>query len=126
MSLRAETLLSDVPLEFRASLFTFDTEPWRCITYTYPERPAARVDASRLLGSMRAELNWWLWSLHVSGEHVNSWNLAAWVRLAEAVTAGAGLTSFVDWSADQWLATDRRGYHERHGRLPPKTYEQNH
>ncbi len=76
-------------------------------------------------GSMLAELNWWLWSLHLSGERVNSWNLAIWVRLAEALGADAGIASYVDWTAAEWVAVHRRAYHDRRGRVPPKTYEQN-
>lgn len=123
---RAEALLSGLPAAFRTSRFVFDAEPWRSVSYSYPVRPAATVDVSRLPAPMRAELAWWLHSLQMGGERVNSWNVAAWVKLAEAASAQAGVMSFAEWSVSEWLAADRRAYHDRHGRIPPKTFEQNH
>ena len=75
---------------------------------------------------MRQEVAYWLHTLAVAGERVNSWVLAEWVRVAAAVAAGQDLCSFTGLSVEEWVAAARRRYHDRHHRLPPPSYLHNH
>ena len=75
---------------------------------------------------MRQEVAYWLHTLAVAGERVNSWALAEWVRVAAGVAAAAGVSSFTGLSVEEWVAAARRRYHDRHHRLPPPSYQHNH
>ena len=75
---------------------------------------------------MRQEAGYWLHTLAVAGERVNSWALAEWVRVAAGVAAGQDLCSFTGLSVEEWVAAARRRYHDRHHRLPPPSYVHNH
>src|SRR6266545_3380063 len=79
-----------------------------------------------LPGPMRQEAGYWLHTLAVAGERVNSRALAEWVRVAAAVAAGQDLCSFTGLSVEEWVAAARRRYHDRHHRLPPPSYLHNH
>ena len=71
----------------------FAAEPFTRLTYAYPARPPARLELAALPGQMRQEAGYWLHSLAVAGERVNSCALAEWVRVAAAVAAGQDLLS---------------------------------
>jgi integrase len=105
----------------------FGDDPWRALAYAYSCRPAARVNVSALPEAMHHELAWWLHSLHVGGERVNSHVLASWVKIADGVSADPGrpARSFVDLSVVEWMAAARTSFYGRHGRLPGVTFEQN-
>ena len=75
---------------------------------------------------MRQEVAYWLHTLAVAGERVNSWMLAEWVRVAAGVAADGGVSSFTALSVEEWVAAARRRYHDRHHRLPPPSYQHNH
>jgi len=75
---------------------------------------------------MRQEVAYWLHTLAVAGERVNSWALAEWVRVAAAAAADGSVSSFAALSVEEWVAAARRGYHDRHRRLPPPSYLHNH
>ena len=75
---------------------------------------------------MRQEVAYWLHTLAVAGERVNSWALAEWVRVAAAVAADGSVSSFTALSVEEWVAAARRRYHDRHRRLPPPSYQHNH
>ncbi|MDA8269475.1 MAG: tyrosine-type recombinase/integrase [Actinomycetota bacterium] len=118
-----------VPASFEISgdVVDFGVEPWRALAYAYSARPAARVNVSALPEAMRRELAWWLHSLNVGGERVNSHVLASWVKVPNAVSADPGrqVRSFVDLSVAEWMAAARASFYGRHGRLPGVTFEQN-
>lgn len=118
-----------VPASFEISgdVVDFGADPWRALAYAYSARPAARVDVSALPEAMRHELAWWLHSLHVGGERVNSHVLATWVKVANGVSADPGrqVRSFLDLSVAEWMAAARASFYGRHGRLPGVTFEQN-
>jgi integrase len=120
------TLLAGVPPQFQTAVVRFSGEPFRRVTYAYPSRPPATVDLAGLPEQMRREVAYWLHTLAVAGERVNSWALAEWVRVAGAVAAGQDLCSFTDLSVQEWVAAARRRYHDRHRRLPPPSYQHNH
>lgn len=126
----AEAVVAGVPASFVPSsqVIDFRVAPWSEVTYAYPTRPAARVDISMLPESMRHELAWWLHSLHLCGERVNSYHLVDWVKVAAALpdSRGTSLGSFVDLSPAEWVTAGRRLFHDRHGRLPAATFEGNH
>ena len=75
---------------------------------------------------MRQEVAYWLHTLAVAGERVNSWVLAEWVRVAAGAAADGGVSSFTALSVEEWVAAARRRYHDRHRRLPPPSYQHNH
>ena len=75
---------------------------------------------------MRQEVAYWLHTLAVAGERVNSWVLAEWVRVAAGVAADGSVSSFTALSVEEWVAAARRRYHDRHRRLPPPSYLHNH
>jgi len=98
----------------------FDVDPWRALAYAYPCRPAARVDVSALPKTMRHELAWWLYSLRVGGERVNSHVLVSWVKVAASVSGDPArrVGSFIELSVSEWIAAARTRFYGRHGRLP--------
>ena len=104
----------------------FAAGPFTRLTYAYPARPPARLDLARLPGPMRQEVAYWLHTLAVAGERVNSCALAGWVRVAAAVAAATGISSFTGLGVQEWVAAARRRYHGRHHRLPPPSYQHNH
>lgn len=126
----AGALAGQVPAGFQcaAGVIDFTQAPFSVVSYAYPCRPAARVGVDALPAAMREELLWWLWSLHVGGERVNSWTLALWVRVAVAlaVEPKRSVDSFVCLSVEEWMHAARRVFYERHGRLPGRTFEQTH
>ena len=119
-------LLAAVPPSFQAAVVRFTSEPFRRVTCAYPSRPPATVDLGVLPGPMRQEAAYWLHTLAVAGERVNSWVLGEWVRIAAAVAAGQDLCSFTGLSVEEWITAARRCYHDRHHRLPPASYLHNH
>ncbi len=119
-------LLAAVPPSFQTAVVRFTSEPFRRVTYAYPSRPPATVDLGVLPGPMRQEVAYWLHTLAVAGERVNSWVLGEWVRIAAAVAAGQDLCSFTGLSVEEWITAARRRYHDRHHRLPPASYLHNH
>ena len=126
----AAALVEQVPAGFDVSarVIDFTEAPFCEVTYAYPCRPAARVSLHGLPQPMRHELLWWLWSLHVGGERVNSWTLQLWVRVAVAlaVEPKRSVDSFVCLSVEGWMHVARRQFYERRGRLPGRTFEQTH
>ena len=125
----ADMVTAGVPESFRipGDVVDFGVDPWRALAYAYSCRPAARVNVSALPEAMHHELAWWLHSLHVGGERVNSHVLASWVKIADGVSADSGrpARSFVDLSVVEWMAAARTSFYGRHGRLPGVTFEQN-
>src|SRR6266702_2085243 len=119
-------LLAAVAPGFQTAAVRFTSEPFRRVTYAYPSRPPARLELAALPEPMRQEAGYWLHTLAVAGERVNSWALAEWVRVAAAVAAGQDLCSFTGLSVEEWVAAARRRYHNRHRRLPPPSYQHNH
>ncbi len=121
-----EVLFAALPAVFQAPVVEFAAGPFARLTYAYPSRPPATVDLGVLPAPMRQEVAYWLHTLAVAGERVNSWALAGWVRIAAAVAAGQDLRSFTGLSVEEWIAAARRRYHDRHRRLPPESYLHNH
>ncbi|MGH9186053.1 MAG: hypothetical protein ACRD0U_09605, partial [Acidimicrobiales bacterium] len=125
-----EALAAAVPEPFQLSgeVIRFGDEPWRALTYAYVVRWPARMDVSALPDGMRQELAWWLYSLRVDGERVNSHVLVSWVKVAAAVAADPArqARSFVDLSVSEWIAVARNRFYQRRGRLPAATFEHNH
>lgn len=119
-------LFAALPASFQTATADFTTEPFARLTYAYPARPPARLELAVLPVPMRQEVAYWLHTLAVAGERVNSWALAEWVRIAAAVAAGQDLSSFTGLSVEEWMAAARRRYHNRHHRLPPPSYQHNH
>ena len=119
-------LFAALPAGFQAAEVDFAAEPFARLTYAYPARPPARLDLGQLPAPMRQEVAYWLHTLAVAGERVNSWALAEWVRIAAAVAAATGVSSFTGLSVEEWVAAARRRYHDRHHRLPPVSYQHNH
>ena len=123
-------LIEQVPAGFdvSAGVIDFTEAPFSELTYAYPSRPAARVWIDGLPEPMCHELLWWLWSLHAGGERVNSWTLQLWVRVAAGAAADLkrSVDSFACVSVEQWMHAARRGFYERRGRLPGRTFEQTH
>ncbi len=81
-------LFAALPASFQAAAVDFTVEPFARLTYAYPSRPPARLDLDGLPVPMRQEVAYWLHTLAVAGERVNSWALAGWVRVAAAMAAG--------------------------------------
>ena len=119
-------LFAALPDSFQTATVDFTAAPFARLTYAYPARPPARLDLAVLPVPMRQEVAYWLHTLAVAGERVNSWVLAEWVRVAAAVAAGQDLCSFTGLSVEEWVAAARRRYHDRHHRLPPPSYLHNH
>jgi integrase len=119
-------LFAALPAGFQVQVVEFAAGPFARLTYAYPSRPPARLDLGVLPEPMRQEVAYWLHTLAVAGERVNSWALAGWVRIAAAVAARQELCSFTGLSVDEWMAAARRRYHDRHRRLPPESYLHNH
>jgi integrase len=119
-------LFAALPDSFQTATVDFTAAPFARLTYAYPARRPARLELAVLPGPMRQEVGYWLHSLAVAGERVNSWALAEWVRVAAAVTAEQDLCSFTGLSVEDWMAAARRRYHDRHHRLPPPSYLHNH
>jgi hypothetical protein len=80
-------LFAALPGSFRTAAVDFTAEPFARLTYAYPGRAPARLDLAVLPEPMRQEVAYWLHTLAVTGERVNSWVLAGWVRVAVAVAA---------------------------------------
>ena len=120
------TLFAALPDSFQTAMVDFTAEPFARLTYAYPARPPARLELGALPGPMRQEVAYWLHTLAVAGERVNSWALAEWVRVAAGVTADGSVSSFTALSVEGWVAAARRRYHDRHHRLPPPSYLHNH
>jgi integrase len=110
----------------KAAAVDFTAEPFARLTYAYPARPPARLELAALPGPMRQEVGYWLHTLAVAGERVNSRALAEWVGVAAAVAADGSVSSFTALSIEEWVAAARRRYHDRHHRLPPPSYLHNH
>jgi hypothetical protein len=119
-------LFAALPASFQAVRVDFTAAPFARLTYACPARPPARLDLAALPEPMGQEVAYWLHTLAVAGERVNSWALAEWVRVAAAVAAGCSVSSFTALSVDGWMAAARRRYHDRHRRLPPPGYQHNH
>ena len=119
-------LFAALPGSFRTATVDFTAEPFARLTYAYPGRAPARLDLAVLPEPMRQEAGYWLHTLAMAGERVNSWALAEWVRVAAAVAAGQDLCSFTGLSVEEWVAAARRRYHDRQHRLPPPSYLHNH
>src|SRR5216684_4482461 len=122
----SQSWLPVLPPGFQTPVVEFAREPFARLTYAYPSRRPATVDLGVLPAPMRQEVAYWLHTLAVAGERVNSWALAEWVRVAAAVAAGQDLCSFTGLSVEEWMAAARRRYHDRHRRLPPESYLHNH
>src|SRR5216683_3128041 len=122
----SQSWLPALPPGFQTPVVEFAREPFARLTYAYPSRRPATVDLGVLPAPMRQEVAYWLHTLAVAGERVNSWALAEWVRVAAAVAAGQDLCSFTGLSVEEWMAAARRRYHDRHRRLPPESYLHNH
>jgi len=126
----AAALVAQLPAEFAllVPVIDFTEAPFSEVTYAYPSRPAARVALAGLPESMRHELAWWLCSLHVGGERVNSWALQQWVRVAAVLAADPKrlVDSFACLSVEEWIQAAKRDFYERRGRLPARTFEQTH
>jgi integrase len=118
-------LFAALPASFQEAI-DFTAEPFARLTYAYPARPPARLELAALPEAMRQEVAYWLHTLAVAGERVNSWALAEWVRVAAGVAADGGVSSFTGLSVQEWVAAARRRYHDRHDRLPPPSYQHNH
>ena len=119
-------LFAALPAGFQTVAVDFTAGPFARLTYAYPARPPARLDLAVLPVPMRQEVAYWLHTLAVAGERVNSWALAGWVRVAAAVAADGSVSSFTALSVEEWVAAARRRYHDRHHRLPPPSYQHNH
>jgi integrase len=119
-------LFAALPASFQTATVDFTAEPFARLTYAYPARPPARLELAALPEQMRQEAGYWLHTLAVAGERVNSWALAEWVRVAAAVAADGSVSSFTALSVEEWVAAARRRYHDRHHRLPPPSYLHNH
>ena len=119
-------LFAALPSSFQTAAVDFAAGPFARLTYAYPARPPARLDLAVLPEPMRQEVGYWLHTLAVAGERVNSWVLAGRVRVAVAVAAGGGVSSFTALSVEEWVAAGRRRYHDRHHRLPPPSSLHNH
>ena len=87
-------LFAALPASFRTAAVDFAAGPFARLTYAYPARPPARLDLAVLPVPMRQEVAYWLHTLAVAGERVNSWALAGWVRVAAAVAADGSVSSF--------------------------------
>ena len=101
-------LLAALPASFRTATVDFTAGPFARLTYAYPARPPARLDLAVLPVPMRQEVGYWLHTLAVAGERVNSWVLAEWVRIAAAVAAATGISSFTGLGVEEWVAAARR------------------
>ena len=119
-------LFAALPDSFRTAAVDFTAGPFARLTYACPARPPARLELAALPEPMRQEVAYWLHTLAVAGERVNSWALAEWVRVAAGVTADGSVSSFAALSVEGWVAAARRRYHDRHHRLPPPSYLHNH
>ena len=119
-------LFAALPASFQTTAVDFTAGPFARLTYAYPARPPARLDLDVLPVPMRQEVAYWLHTLAVAGERVNSWALAGWVRVAAAVAADGSVSSFAALSAGEWVAAARRRHHDRYHRLPPPSYLHNH
>ena len=119
-------LFAALPASFQTATVDFAAGPFARLTYAYPARPPARLELAALPVPMRQEAGYWLHTLAVAGERVNSWVLAEWVRVAAAVAADGSVSSFTGLSVEEWVAAARRRYHDRHRRLPPPSYQHNH
>jgi len=119
-------LFAVLPASFQAVTVDFTAEPFARLTYAYPARPPARLDLAVLPVPMRQEVAYWLHTLALAGERVNSWALSEWVRVAAGVAADGSVSSFTALSVEEWVAAARRRYHDRHRRLPPPSYLHNH
>ena len=119
-------LFAALPSSFQVAAVDFTAGPFARLTYAYPARPPARLDLAVLPVPMRQEVAYWLHTLAVAGERVNSWVLAGWVRVAAAVAADGSVSSFAALSVEEWVAAARRRYHDRYHRLPPPSYLHNH
>ena len=92
-------LFAALPASFQTAAVDFTAEPFTRLTYAYPARPPARLELAALPGPMRQEVAYWLHTLAVAGERVNSWVLAGWVHVAAAVAADGSVSSFTaSWS----------------------------
>ncbi len=119
-------LFAALPDSFQTEAVDFTAAPFARLTYAYPARPPARLDLAVLPVPMRQEVAYWLHTLAVAGERVNSWMLAEWVQVAAGAAADGGVSSFTALSVEEWVAAARRRYHDRHRRLPPPSYQHNH
>ncbi len=119
-------LFAVLPASFQAVTVDFTAGPFARLTYAYAARPPARLELAALPEPMRQEVAYWLHTLALAGERVNSWALAEWVRVAAGVAADGSVSSFTGLSVEEWVAAARRRYHDRHRRLPPPSYQHNH
>jgi len=103
-----------LPASFQTVRADFAAEPFTRLTYAYPARPPARLDLARLPGPMRQEVAYWLHTLAVAGERVNSWALAQCVRIAAPSAPPTALSSFPGLAVAERTAAARRSYHDRH------------
>jgi len=115
-------LFAALPASFQTAAVDFTAGPFARLTYAYPARPPARLDLAVLPVPMRQEVVYWLHTLAVAGERVNSWALAGWVQVAAAAAAGQEVCSFTGLGVEEWVATARRRYHDRHHRLRPRRH----
>src|SRR5260370_118636 len=121
-----EVLFAAWPAVFQAPVVEFAAGPSGRLAAAYRCRPPGTGDLGVLPAPMRQEVAYWLHTLAVAGERVNSWALAGWVRIAAAVAAGQDLRSFTGLSVEEWITAARRRCHDRHRRLPPESYLHNH
>ncbi len=56
---------------------------------------------------MRQEVACWLHTLAAAGKRASSWALPEWGRVAAAVAADTGVSSFTGLSAEEWVAAAR-------------------
>jgi len=119
-------LFAALPDSFQTEAVDFTAAPFARLTYAYPARPPARLELAALPEPMRQEVAYWLHTLAVAGERVNSWALAVWVRVSAGVTADGSVSSFTALSVEEWVSAARRRYHGLHRRLPPPSYQHNH
>ena len=87
-------LFAALPDSFQTAAVDFTAAPFARLTYAYPARPPARLDLAVLPVPMRQEMAYWLHTLAVAGERVNSWMLAEWVQVAAGAAADGGVSSF--------------------------------
>src|SRR5260221_13896174 len=116
-----EVLFAALPAVFQAPVVEFPAGPFARLTYAYPSRPPATVDLGVLPAPMRQEVAYWLHTLAVAGERVNSWALAGWGRIAAAAAAGQDPRSFTGLSGEGWITAARPPCHDRHPPLPPES-----
>ncbi|WP_239396936.1 tyrosine-type recombinase/integrase [Frankia sp. CiP3] len=124
-------LLAGLPSVFRVRVFPLGKDPFATLLYRRPGESGAAVDITALPAGMGAEVCWWLHSLHLAGERVTAAALRTWTASVVQVNrsrARQGLpatTSFLDLSAQEWLAAARLARVATTGTIPGPSYTHN-